>query len=905
MGPYEVIGPLGAGGMGEVYRAKDTRLDRTVALKILPAHAASDPEFKARFEREAKTISQLNHPNICVLYDVGESNGAAFLVMELLEGETLAARLGKGALPTEDVLRIAGEIADALDKAHRKGIIHRDLKPANVMLTPSGSKLLDFGLAKPGVVSTSTIETQLASSSQLKTPPAGASQAPPLTAKGTILGTFQYMSPEQIEGDLADARTDIWSFGCVLYEMVTGRRAFEAKSQASLIASILEKQPTPMAELQPMTPPALGRIVRTCLAKNPDDRFQSAHDLALQLEWIEEGGSAAGLAAPVIAQRKQRERTLFAGVAALVAILAAGAAWFLKPAPAAAPNVVARFIDVLPENQSLTRTGRRNLAISADGSKVVYIADQQIYLRKLNESRVSVIAGTAQNPAEPVFSPEGDFIAFWANGTAGIGDNGKIWRVPITGGTPSPVCDALNPHGMDWIGSQIYFGRQTAIMAVPATGGTATELVKADESKSERLGHPQITPDGKHLIFVVNSTSRSWESAQIVAQNLATGERRVLVSGGTSPRLLASGYLLFYRESTVFAQRFDPSTATLSGSPVPMAQKVLFASFSGAAQFSVSASGTFVSIEGSGEDVMTLSWIDRSGKIEPVASAPKRRYFEPRLSPDGTMIATATRDDSPDIYVWNLLRGNESRVTRDELRDVLPVWLDNRELLFGYESDVNGKLGIARRRVDLTNEREIVWSKDSQAPVAVAADGKTVVVNAYSGGQTTLARFSLAAPATPESLLGAMYPNMNATISPDGRWIAYEAREGDRTEIYVRPFPNIKDGRFPVSQGGGLYPLWSRNGKELFFVANPSGQSERPLMAVAVKSAVGTTFDWGAPTRLFNMAPFIRSSSRGFDVSLDGSKFVVVADASVPTAGTRTVMQFVTNWAEELKAKVK
>jgi len=906
LGPYEVVGPLGAGGMGEVYRARDTRLDRTVAVKILPAHAAADPEFKARFEREAKTISQLNHPNICVLYDVGESAGAAFLVMELIEGETLAARLQRGALPTDDVLRIAGEIADALDKAHRKGIVHRDLKPANVMLTPTGSKLLDFGLAKSGVVSTSTIETQLARSSQLN-PPEGAGSQEPLTARGTILGTFQYMAPEQVEGDLIDARTDIWAFGCVLYEMVTGRKAFEAKSQASLIASILERHPTPMSELQPLTPPALGRVVRTCLAKDPDDRFQTAHDLALQLDWIEEGGSAAGLPAPVIAQRKRRERSIFAGLAVVVGIAAAAAAWALKPAPAASPGVVARFMDVLPEDQGLTRTGRRSLAISPDGTKVVYVANQQIYLRKLNESQVAPIPGTLTNPAEPVFSPDGESIAFWSNGITGTSDQtGKIWRVPLTGGTPAPICDAANVFGLSWTGSTMYFGQSAGIMSVPATGGTATLLIRADEKKNERLGHPQITSDGSYLVFALGAPGRNWDASQIAVEHLATHARRVLVSGGTSPRLLKSGHLAFYREGTVFAQAFDERTATVSGTAVSMVQRAGYASFSGAGHFSVSDSGTIVFVEGSGDDLLNLLWVDRNGKAELVPKAPKRRYYEPHLSPDGTMVATATRDESPDIYVWDLRRNVETRVTRDEARDTSPLWLDNRELIFAVDLDTSGNLNLARRRADLTTERIVIPVKpESAAPMAIAADGKTVIVTAYQGGTPHLARFSLGKPEPPALLLGTTYQSSNPAISPDGRWLAYEARESEQIEVYVRPFPNFNDARFQISQGGGSWPVWSRNGKELFYVTSRGGQPERSLVAVAIKPASATTFDWAPGVRLFNMAPHIRSSQRGYDVSLDGTRFIVAADANAPALVSRTVMRYVTNWFEELRARVK
>jgi len=891
--------------MGEVYRAKDTRLDRIVAVKILPPHAAADPEFKARFDREAKTISQLNHPNICVLYDVGEAEGAAYLVMELLEGETLAARLQKGALPTEDVLRIAGEIADALDKAHRKGIVHRDLKPANVMLTPSGSKLLDFGLAKTGVVSTSTIETQLASSSQLN-PSMSPGGGAPLTAKGTILGTFQYMAPEQIEGDLADARADIWAFGCVLYEMVTGKRAFEAKSQASLIASILEKHPTPMAELQPMTPPALGRVVRTCLAKNPDDRFQTAHDLALQLDWIEEGGSAAGLPAPVVAQRKRREMTTFAAVAAVMMIAAAAAAWFLKPAPAGPTHVVGRFLDILPDDRSFTRGGRRVIAISPDGTKVAYVANQQLYLRKLNEIAADPIQGTLNHPAEPVFSPDNDSIAFWAAGLNGSNDNmGKIWRLPITGGTPIPVCDAPIPWGMSWTADRIFYGTQTEIMSVPANGGLPVELVKADVTTKERLGHPQITSDGRHLIFTTTLPNKSWDTGQIVAHNLSSGERRVLVSGGTSPRLLPSGFLAFYRESTIFAQRFDDRSATVSGTAVPMVLRTSYASFTGAGNFTISNTGTLVYVEGSGDDLFNLMWVDRSGKTEPIAGAPRRRYWDVRLSPDGTKIASATRDDSPDIYVWDLRRGVETRVTRDEPRDTTPVWLDDRELLFATEND--GDLDLARRRADLTTERTIVavTTKVGEVPISLTPDLKTAIVSIYPSGTPRIALVSLEKPGRPSVLLDPNLQSHNGTLSPDGKWLAYEAREGDRTEIFVRPFPNVNDARYPITQGGGQGPGWSRDGKELFYISSRGGQLDRFLMAVPIKAASGTTFDWGQPIRLFAFAPYLRTAQRGYDVSPDGRRFLVVEDPGAANTASRALVRFVTNWTDELRERVK
>ena len=666
------------------------------------------PDFRARFDREAKTISQLNHPNICTLFDVGEAivgsvpahevgltpgsgsrqqdpSPISFLVMEHLEGETLAARLEKGPLPTEQVLTVATEIADALDKAHKKGIVHRDLKPANVMLTPTGSKLLDFGLAKPGVISTSTIETKL-----MTTPPPASAETPkgvaasaPLTTRGTILGTFQYMAPEQIEGADADGRTDIWAFGCVLYEMVTGKKAFEAKSQASLIAGILEKQPPPMTELQPMTPPALSRIVRTCLAKNPDDRFQTAHDLALHLEWIEEGGSAAGLPAPVIAGRKRRERAIFAGAALVLSIAAAAAAWFVKPAPVAT-NVVARFSDVLAEDQAFTRAGRRTIALSDDGTMLAYVANNQIYLRKLNERVPQAIVGTNTDPSSPVFSPDGEWLAYWSNTTGGAADdNGYLWRVPVSGGTPTRLCEAVNPFGLSWDGNRLVWGERTHIKAVADTGGVPEDLVTADASKNEMVGHPHLIRDGAYLLYTLST--KAWTESEIVGQSLPSGERQVLTAGAV-PRFVSSGHLVYYKDNTLFGIAFDAGAGRVRGGPVPMVQHVRLAAFSGDAHFSVSGSGTLAYLEGNADSTFELAWIDRNGRSEKIA-APARSYYEPRLSPDGTRIATATRGESPDIFIWDLQRSIETRVTVGDPVDQYPTWTpDSSEILFSTES---------------------------------------------------------------------------------------------------------------------------------------------------------------------------------------------------------------------------
>jgi Tol biopolymer transport system component len=727
--------------------------------------------------------------------------------------------------------------------------------------------------------------------------------AAPLTARGTILGTFQYMAPEQIEGEPTDARTDIWAFGCLLYEMITGRRAFEGKSQASLIASILEKQPAPVVELQPMTPPALGRIVRTCLQKDPDDRFQTAHDLALQLEWIEEGGSAAGLPAPVVAGRKRRERMVGAGAAVLLALAAAVAGWAAKPAPGPPAGVITRFVDLLPAEQNFSRTGRRVLALSPDGSKLVYVANNQLYLRRFDELASAPISGTASNPAEPVFSPDGQDIVYWSGGAnVSASTTGKLWRIPAAGGTPTPLCDAGNPFGMSWAGDRIVFGSgEAGLMSVPATGGTPEVILKPDGGKAERFGQPQLIDEGRGVVFVsvVN------EADTVEVADLPSGERRVLVADAMSPRVLASGHLVFYRGNTIFAQRFDARARTLQGSPVSVVQHVRNGALSWTAQFWVSDTGTLAYLEGEGDELFSLVWADRAGKITAIP-APQRRYYEPRLSRDGTRILTATRDDTADIFIWDASRGIETRVTRSDVREFSPIWTpDDREVLFAREeTDRQGpRFQLVRRRADLTMDAAPVspFLPHAEAPRGITADGQTWIVEHAEFARDHLAARQAELKEPAPALIGTTAVSRNAALSPDGRWLAYEARESEGFEIFVRPFPNVNDSRVQVSQGGGAWPGWSRDGKELYFVA---GGSTGSLVAAAVKPPRGPEFDWAPPVRLFGINGFFRSSNRGYDTAPDG-RFVLVASPSSLTVTDRAPINFVTNWFEDLRARVK
>ncbi|MGA3212560.1 MAG: protein kinase, partial [Terriglobales bacterium] len=535
LGPYEIQSPLGAGGMGEVYRARDTRLDRTVAVKILPSHLSENPEARQRFDREARAISSLNHPNICTLHDVGHQDGVDFLVMECLEGETLADRLRKGPLASDQLLKYGIEICEGLEQAHRTGVVHRDLKPGNVMLTKAGAKLMDFGLAK-------AVEPAMPPASSLtmtRSTPAGSQ---PLTARGTVVGTFQYMSPEQVEGKEADARSDIFALGAVLYEMATGKRAFDGKTTASVIAAVLERNPPSIASVQPMSPPALAQVVKTCLAKDPDDRFQNVHDVKLQLQWIAEGGSQAGVAAPVISTRKRRERTMWIGAAVVMAMLAAWLGWQLGPRGSS--GVPVHLSVMLPAGKLLVNTSTEPVAISPDGTSIVYSAfgddnKAQLYLRKLGDFEGVPIAGT-DGGVNPFFSPNGEWLAFVS------AEDGNLKKVLLRGGSAVVVADPAFGLGGTWADDgTIYFNRgfTAGVYAVPSEGGQPRQVLQPGSTPDDRAQlWPDALPGGNGLIFTV-WTGRSFNEARIEALSFKTGKRKVLIEGGTGARYLSSGHL--------------------------------------------------------------------------------------------------------------------------------------------------------------------------------------------------------------------------------------------------------------------------------------------------------------------------------------------------------------------------
>jgi Tol biopolymer transport system component len=909
LGPYEVQSALGAGGMGEVYKARDTRLERTVAIKVLPPALAGDPEFRARFDREAKSISALNHPHICTLHDVGETDGTAYLVMEHLEGETLAERLKKGALPVDQVLDIASQMADALDKAHRRGIIHRDLKPANVFLVRGASasatllaKLLDFGLAKVGAAAPAgAIETRL-----LTTPPP-VGQTTPLTSQGSILGTFQYMAPEQVEGHEADARTDIWAFGCVLYEMLTGRRAFEARSQASLIASVLERQPTPISELQPLTPPALGRVVRTCLEKHPDHRFHTAHDLWLQLQWIEEGGSAAGLPAPVVAGRKRRHLALFAGAAILLALLAAAGAWALKPAPAIA-NVVTRFVHPLPASQNITRGGRKVVAISPDGTKLAYVANNQIYLRHMHEIDAQPIRGTDIDPLEPMFSPDGQSVAFFAP-VAGAGslEGALLKKVPIVGGAAVTLCPAGPMFGARWQGDRIVFSLGDRILSVADTGGAPQTLVELPKGSSDILAHPQLLDNGRALLYAIRAGTASFNDAKIVVQPLPSGTARVLVEGGTDPRVTDSGHLVWIRENILTAQPFDSGSLQLKGGPVPIVESVRDTPASGAGQYSLSENGTLVYVMGAFEARANLLWVDRQG-VETPTGIPPALYSYPRLSPDGTkIVVNTTQLGDNDIWLWDNARKTTTRLTQGPEFDSYPVWSrDSRSIFYASGATNVGPADLYRRAADGTGtlERLIERPTERATSMMILSDDRILIRSSSATGQSRLMVLPPSPGAKPEPVFPASLPSQtNGEVSPNGRWIAYQSSEGStRDEIHVRPFPATDSGHWQISSGGGTRPMWSNSGRELFFVTGTPAR----LMRVAIETrGPNEPFTYGTPAQLLDLTKYVIGAiGRAFHISLDDQRFLMISRISAE-GGDRTSIMVVNHWLEELNARVR
>jgi Tol biopolymer transport system component len=858
--------------MGEVYTARDTRLDRTVAIKVLKPVLSEDPDFRQRFEREARTISQLNHPNICTLHDVGEAGSVSYLVMEYVEGETLAARIERGEIPLDQALACGVQIADALDKAHRRGIIHGDLKPGNVMLTKAGAKLLDFGLAR-----------------QLPAAPPdvtdSATRALPMS--GTpVLGTLPYLTPEQLEDRRADERSDIFAFGAVLYEVLTGRKAFSGATYAAVVAAIMRADPPAMASLRPSIPPALDRLVATCLSKDPDERWQNAGDLARELRWIASGGGGAGRAAESGTRRGVTGRAWAAIAALLVVALGSlvAVAYYLRMGDAAE---VYRTSILLPEGLLFPPAGPLGgvgrFAISPDGRRIVFVASDpggsvRLWIRPLDSLAATPLPGT-DGAGSPFWSPDSRFVAFVAQG--------QLKTIDVLGGAPFTVTPAFNATGSWNRDNLILFTPSPAspLFAIPSTGGSPRQVTELDRAKGDVMHRSAFfLPDGRHFVYVAVS-AREGETTGARAVNVgsldATEPARLVFEGGSSA-VYSSGHLVYLRDSRLVAQSFDLDRLELTGEPTPITDQVELTSPTSTG-VSVSNTGLLVYQPASGPGSQ-LVWFDREGRrLGTLGDAAD--YGDIDLSPDGRRAAVTVLDgtlNTRDIWVFDVARGIRTRLTLDPADDVTPVWsADGTRIVFA--SNRAGHFDIYEKTATGVGNGTLVYKDESEKyPTAWTSDGRSLLYWTF-GNEGALVRL-LRLDETPSSrpLLGP--PANPARLSPDGRWVAYYSNESGRLEVYVASFPDGAE-KLQLSNAGGSLPQWRGDGQEVFY----AGRDNR-LMAVSVKPGNGD-LEVTAPTALFEARSV--GPRAFFDVLPDGQRFLVNSRRSDSPSSSITVLQ---NW---------
>jgi len=880
LGPYEIQSPLGAGGMGEVYRACDTRLDRTVAVKILSVHLADNAESKQRFDREARAISSLNHPNICTLYDVGHQNGIDYLVMEFLEGETLAHRLARGPLRPEQVLKYGIEICEGLERAHKTGVIHRDLKPGNIMLTKAATKLMDFGLAKANTANAPP-------ASSLNTTISDPLADPPLTMRGTMLGTIPYMSPEQLEGKEADARSDIFALGAVLYEMATGKRAFTGKTQASIVAAILASEPQPISVLQPMSPPALDRVVKVCLEKDPDERFQTVHDLKLQLRWIAEGGSQAGVPAPVAARRRLSQNTT-TGVAAVLAIaLAAVAFLHFREKPTVPPSPV-QFQIPAPENTRLESL----VSLSPDGRKLAYLTADRLWVHFLQSGKSRDLAAAE---GSPFWSPDSRFIGY-------LSEN-KVKKIEAIGGAPQTVTDL--PSGTSWGAGawnqddMIVFGSQSGLFRVPASGGVPVQITTVDPARQERSHYcPSFLPDGRHFVYIRASIDRD-KSAIYVGSVDAKPEQQSstpLITSNWGPVYAPStdpstGYLLFMRDGTLMAQPFDNHRLELKGQATPVAQQISDngGGIGGYGGFSASANDVLVYLRTPAPD-RQLTWFDRQGKILGTAGEPGD-YRGLALSPNGTRVAFSERSGrASNIWLRDLSRDTSTRFTFGSGIDSNPVWSpDGSRIIFRSGNDLYQKPANGLKDAEL-----LVKGSGATYATSWSHDGRFLLYDVHDqkSNDTTWV-LPLEGDRKPVPLLVTEFRELGARFSPDGRWVAYVSGESGHYEIYVRSFAMNSavtavepGGKWQISNGYGNAPRWRGDGRELYY--NSEGGQ-----VMAVEITTNPEFRPGKPMPL----GFAAANGAPWDCTADGRRFLV----AVPKSKGPESYTMILSWQAGLK----
>jgi Tol biopolymer transport system component len=848
LGPYEIIAAIGAGGMGEVYRARDTRLDRCVAIKILPSHLSCSPELKGRFEREARTLSSVSHPNICHLYDVGSQSGIDFLVMELLEGETLFHRLQRGPLPLNELLKIAAEITDALAKAHRLGLVHRDLKPSNIMLTKTGAKLMDFGLAKPAIGDPLTGATS---------PPAGEtlttmqSPASPITSAGAVVGTLQYMSPEQIEGKEADARSDIFALGSVLYEMATGQHAFAGKSRVAVASAILEKEPAKVATLQPSTPPALGYIIDTCLAKDPDERVQTAHDVGLQLRWLSQPGATDSAAiAKQVASRWWRLAIFFA-----VAIVLALGLLLAKVSnrPAASDRGIVRFTVHLPAKQELAADVTQSVAISPDGKRLAYVAADSgvshLYVRRLDQLEPIVIPDS-ESANFPFFSPSGDWVAFF--------NGGKLKKAPSDGGVPIALAEMSAIFGGVWTprGEIVVSIPNQGMAIVPAAGGALHKVSVASNQTIYPQGLTWLA-GGDWVTF----TDYLQPRRSIMALKLNSGEVRTLLDNAQSA-CYAAGNLVYYQGGALWAVPFDQDKLQVLGTPTQIVSGVNETNY--IPQVSVSRTGALAYAPGPfGNAFRNLFLVNRKG-IEQKLDLPPKDYIDPAFSPDGKRIALVIRS----VQQLEVLERDGGAVTNlaSTFSNFAPTWARDGKNLLIDAFDASRQHGIYRVAADGSSDPQLLRAIPQTSHVTSIAGDYAAVMVTDPVNAVDLWLLNMRPPYDLRPFKRTAAVERQGSLSPDGHWMAYASNESGRTEIYVAPVPG-PGGVRQISSDGGDQPRWLRNGGEIIY------RNGTKVMSVSVQ--LRPQFQPGKPVELFDRKFDPGAAVAGYDVSPDGQTLVM------------------------------
>jgi len=909
LGVFEVHGLLGVGGMGEVYRATDTRLGREVAIKILPRAFNDDPARLLRFQREARLLASLNHPHIGAIYGLEDAGDVTALVMELVEGEDLSQKIeglrAKGSgLPLDEALPIARQIAEALEAAHEQGVVHRDLKPANIKVRTDGTvKVLDFGLAKavdptgssPGLTTSPTLSLA--------------------TQAGVLLGTAAYMPPEQAKGKTVDKRADLWSFGCVLFEMLTGRRPFEGETISDVLARIIEREPDWTA-LPAKTPRSIRTLLRRCLEKDPRRRLDSAAVARLEIEEASISPTTGDVPPNEVHRGAAWRSRALVAVAVLAAAVVAVGIWAVTRPAQTPPGPVSRFAITLPPPLPVAFSiNDRDVALSADGTRLVYAAGDQAHLmvRALDQLDAVPLPGIA-NARAPFLSPDGRWIGFFERldegvTTGPVTQRTALRKVSVSGGAPLVVCTTTGAsRGASWSpDDSIIFATSdpaTGLLRVPAGGGDAEVLTKPDTDRGERDHYfPSVLPDGRGVLFTI--TSHGLGNREVAVLDLKTGRRKTLIRSGSQAEYIDTGHLIYADGGTLWAVRFDLSTLNVVGDAAPIVDQVLTL---GAADFTLSRRGTLVYVPTRTEKARSLAWVTRNGVAEPI-SAPPNAYVVPRLSPDGTRVALQIRtgdQNSADIWTWDFDREQLTRLTFGPAAHFGPVWTPaGRQVIFG--SRYEKTLALHRRAADGTGQDEqLLEGPRQQRANAVSPDGARLVFeNETETAGYDLMLLSLTGTPHVEPLLQTPFDERNASLSPDGRWIAYDSNESGQSQIYVRPFPNVANARYQISTGGGRTPLWSPTGHELFF------HNRMSMMAATVQLTPG--FSAGTPRKLFDASSLVldgRFTTNGgtyrtYDVSRDGQRFLMIREnAGAGDGAAPASMIVVQNWFEELKAKL-